>query len=176
MRLFVAIDIPDHVKECLHSFVSPLRPLAKLSWSPVDHLHITLKFIGEWPEERLGEMKDALKAMEKPGPIGIQVHDLGWFPNDRRPRVLWAGVTADEGLHKLARTADQTTAELGVPREERDFSPHLTLARIREAVPLGALRRALELAPAQFGSFRASKFFLYLSRAGKYTKLAEFAL
>jgi len=180
MRLFTAIDIPADVMEGLRSLLKRLKPLAKLSWSRAENLHITTKFIGEWPEERLDEMKRALAATRVPGPIEIAVRGLGWFPNERRPRVFWAGIDGGDPLRALAQATEQALAQLGVPVEERAYSPHLTLARIKEAVPLDALRKAIEALPSEygfdFGSFRASSFFLYLSANGRYTQLARFPI
>ncbi len=175
MRLFTAIDIAADVRERLRLFVAGLKPLAKITWSPVDNLHITTKFIGEWPEARLAEVKSALSAA-KADPMEIAIRSTGWFPNDRRPRVFWAGVEAPESLAQLAHRTEAALATIGVPVEDRPYSPHLTLARIRESVNLGPLRAALEKAPMDFGSFRATEFFLYLSAAGKYTKLERFPL
>lgn len=180
MRLFTAIDIPTDLTEALRAFVSRLRPTAKISWSPLENLHITTKFIGEWPEPRLDEMKRALASVQATGPIEIAVKGLGWFPNERRPRVFWAGVDGGEALRTLARATEDAVAELGVPVEKRDYSPHLTLARIRETVALDRLHQALESFPSDcgfdFGSFRGTQFFLYLSAGGRYTQLAGFPL
>ena len=129
MRLFVAIDIPDDVKAALDSFQRRLRSTAKLNWSPVEKLHITTKFIGPWPEARLDEMTRALAGVPVAGSIDIRVKGIGWFPNERRPRVFWAGVDGGEPLRVLARDTDQAVATQGIPLEERPYSPHLTLAR-----------------------------------------------
>ncbi len=180
MRLFTAIDIPTDLTEALRSFVSRLRPAAKISWSSVENLHVTTKFIGEWPEPRLDEMKRALASVQVTGPIEIGVKGLGWFPNERRPRVFWAGIDGREALRTLARATEDAVAELGIPVEKRDYAPHLTLARIRETVALDRLHQALESFPSgcgfDFGSFRATQFFLYLSAGGRYTQLAGFPL
>jgi 2'-5' RNA ligase len=180
MRLFTAIDISEEVRGHLRALLERWRPLARIRWSPADNLHITTKFIGEWPETRIDEIKTALAGIPRAGAIEIAVRGLGWFPNDRRPRVLWAGIQAGGPLTNVARAIDEAVAVLGVPAEQRDYSPHLTLARIREAAPLDALRAAIAQASAKtvedFGTFRATDFFLYLSAAGKYTKLAAFPL
>ena len=180
MRLFTAIDIPTDLTEALRSFVSRLRPTAKISWSPLENLHVTTKFIGEWPEQRLDEIRRALASVPVNGSIEIVVEGVGWFPNQRRPRVFWAGVDGGEALRILARATDDAVAVLGVPVETRDYTPHLTLARIRETVALDRLHQTLESFPAgcgfDFGSFRATQFFLYLSAGGKYTQLAGFPL
>lgn len=180
MRLFAAIDIPDDLKDALRSFVSRLRPTAKINWSPIANLHVTTKFIGEWPTERLDEMKRTLASVPRSGGIDITVKGIGWFPNQHRPRVFWTGVDGGEALPALARATEQAVAKLGIPVEERIYSPHLTLGRIRETVSLDRLHKTLQSLPAscgfEFGSFRAKQFFLYLSAGGKYTQLAGFPL
>ena len=88
MRLFTAIDIPGEIRARLQAFVNRLRPTAKLAWSPVENLHVTTKFIGEWPEPRLDEMKRTLASVPVNGAIEVTVKGLGWFPNPRRPRVF----------------------------------------------------------------------------------------
>lgn len=175
MRLFTAIDIPEEIKDRLGKLIDGLRPSAKLSWSPARNLHVTTKFIGEWPEARLEEMKRALAQVVRPQPFEISIRGLGWFPNARNPRVFWAGIEAPPELEQLARATEQGVATLGVPVEDRRFQPHLTLARRRDPVPVEALKQRLaELPPEEFGSFRAASFFLYLSAAGRYTQLQEF--
>lgn len=177
MRLFTAIDISAEVKERLRTLVHRLRPLADVKWSPVDNLHVTTKFIGEWPEGRLEEMKRILSGVGAADAINVSIHGLGWFPSVRRPHTFWAGVDGGEALKALAKTTGQSVAKAGVPLEDREYSPHLTLARLKDRVPLDGLRRAIAgLDSDNFGSFRVYSFFLYLSAGGKYTKLAEFKL
>jgi len=177
MRLFTAVDIPTEVKHNLQALLDRLRPLAKLSWTRADNLHVTTKFIGEWPENRLEEMKRALESVGSPGAIDIAIRGIGWFPNARNPWVFWAGVHAGAPLESLAHATEAAVHALGVPKEDREFAPHLTLARIKDRVPLDDLRRAIaELESTDFGSFRPPSFCLYSSAAGRYTKLAEFAL
>jgi RNA 2',3'-cyclic 3'-phosphodiesterase len=180
MRLFTAIDVSAELTEALRSFVSRLRPAAQISWSPLENLHITTKFIGEWPEQRLHEMTRALASVPVHGSLEIAVKGLGWFPTPRRPRVFWADVEGGEALRTLARATEETVAQLGVPVDKRDYAPHLTLARIRETVALDRLHQTLQSFPAgcgfEFGSFQATQFFLYLSAGGRYTQLAGFPL
>ena len=176
MRLFTAIDIPPHVKATLAALLDRLRPLAKLHWIPVEKLHITTKFIGEWPEDRLDELKQALSAVRASAPVDIAIRRIGWLPNPRSARVLYAGVESGDSLIALATATEQAAASAGVPVEDRVYRPHVTLARTRKRVPLGALRQTLaEIELSAIGSYRASSFALYLSAAGKYTKLQEFS-
>jgi len=179
MRLFTGIDLPAEVVRNLSKLLDALRPKAKIKWSPPENLHITTKFIGEWPAERLEELSGALGGLPDRAPIDIAVRGLGWFPNPHAPRVFWAAVKAGPELAALARETEDALAPLGVAVESRGFSPHLTLARIKEPAPLGGLRQAIAaLSSDEFGSFTADRFYLYRSERGPggsvYTKLAEY--
>ena len=181
MRLFTGIALPVDTVEALTRLLDRLRPTAHLNWSPPYNLHITTKFIGQWPEDRLGDLTSVLRSLIHRSPIDIAVSGIGWFPNPRSPRILYAGIEADEGLAELAGDTDAATGSLGVERETRKFSPHLTLARIKDqAVSLTPLREVLEKTEAvEFGRFRADRFHLYHSRPGPagsmYTQLAQFS-
>ena len=179
MRLFTGIDLPEGIKDNLDRVIAAFRPAAKIGWNSRKNFHITTKFIGEWPEERLAELKGALSALPSRDLIEIGVRGLGWFPNPRSPRVFWAGVVAPAELAELARETDEALARFGVPPESRAFSPHLTLARIRQPVPLAALHAAIaKLSSDEFGAFRAERFSLFLSElqpsGSVYTKLGDF--
>ncbi len=180
MRLFIGLDLPGEVLRNLDAVVARLRPAARINWSPVANLHITTKFIGEWPEARLGEMKAALAGMAPSPAIPVSVRHVGFFPNPHAPRVFFCGIEAP-GLRELAAATDAAVCALGVPRETRPFSPHLTLARIKDRLDLQPLREAIVALPSlEFGSFTAGSFFLYQSilrpSGSVYTKLAEFGL
>ncbi|HKE21142.1 MAG TPA: RNA 2',3'-cyclic phosphodiesterase [Bryobacteraceae bacterium] len=180
MRLFVGLDLPREVVENLEKLLAHLRPAARIHWSPPANLHVTTKFIGEWPEERLDELKAALRALPPRPAISVRIRELGFFPNPRSPRVFWCGVEAS-GLAELAADTDRATSSLGIPGEARAYSPHLTLARIKDRLNLEPLDHAIAALPSlEFGRFQASAFFLYRSQLGRtgsvYTKLAEFPL
>jgi RNA 2',3'-cyclic 3'-phosphodiesterase len=183
MRLFTGIDLPSDILLRLERLISALRPEALIKWSPLDNLHVTTKFIGEWPESRLEELHNALASIPGREPFEIEIKNLGWFPNERSPRVLWAGVydgqPPGEALMRLAQETDAKLEELGIKKEDRPFSPHLTLARIKNPVPLQRLRqRVAEMLPAAIGSFPVSRFVLYRSEPGSnasiYRKLGEY--
>src|SRR5206468_3384995 len=110
MRLFVGLDLPAEVVRGLENLLDALRPTAKINWSPPSNLHITTKFIGEWPEDRLDELQSALKAVPRRPAITGDVRDLGFFPNARSPRVFWCGIEAP-GLPELAADVDRVTGE-----------------------------------------------------------------
>ena len=180
MRLFVALDLPAATVSLLEDLLARLRPLAAIHWSPPANLHITIKFIGEWPETRLSELKSALEAVARPAPFSVRIAGLGFFPNPHAPRVFWCGIEAPS-LAQLAAATESAATSLGIPAERRPFSPHLTLARIKERTGLQPLQRSIAgLGPFDCGAFQPSSFFLYRSALGPagsvYTKLAEFPL
>lgn len=179
MRLFTGIDLPEDVLDKLERLLTYLRPCAHLKWSPVYNLHVTLKFIGEWPEAKLPDLEGALRGIAPREAIPAEVKGLGWFPNPHHPRVFWAGVQAGERLAALVKDIDGATAPLGIRAEDRAFNAHLTLARIKEPAPLQALRNAIaQLESVDFGAFDVGRFYLYRSQPGPagsiYTKLSEY--
>lgn len=179
MRLFTALDLPADILLRLERLLSALRPEAVIKWSPLDNLHVTTKFIGEWPEKRLDEVDAVLEKLRFREPIDVELRELGWFPNAHSPRVLWAGVYGGDALPELAAHTDEALGALGVVKEPHPFSPHLTLARIKNAVPLQRLREKVqELQSTSIGQFRATGFFLFRSDPGSnasiYRKLRSY--
>ena len=179
MRLFIGIDLTPEVIANLEGLLERLKPAAQINWSPPRNLHITTKFVGEWPEERLAELKSALGTMPGRQPMTIAIQKLGFFPNPHAPRVFWAGVHAGENLASLAHATEDALVPSGIAKEERAYSPHLTLARIKTPGKQPALLQAVAKLPSlDFGSFVADRFYLYQSRTAPtgsvYTKLAEF--
>ena len=179
-RLFTAVDISEDVRERLGRFLAKVQPLANLRWTSAANLHVTTKFIGEWPKQRSAELERVLTAMPKAGPLMIRIRGLGWFPNPHSPRVFWAGVEAFEGLKSLAAETSRAVETLGIPAEAREYSPHLTLGRTRENTPKESLQAVRQVVAAlesdDFGEFEATAQFLYLSSGGTYTKLAQYNL
>ena len=130
-RLFVAIDIPEQIKEALTRFTREL-PVAR--WVPADQAHLTLRFLGDVGEQTFAAIKSALSGLSFPG-FSLYLHGTGHFPPGKRPRVLWVGVEANDTLTALYRDLERALLAAGIPPEERPFSPHLTLARLKETIP-----------------------------------------
>ena len=167
MRLFTALDLPLEIVLKLEQLLTALRPAAQIKWSPLENLHITTKFIGEWPEAHLDQVDAALEGLRHVPPIDIELRELGWFPHAQSPRVLWAGVDGGDALSGLAALTDKALVKKGVAAETHPYSPHLTLARIKGSARLQDLRAKVEeLHSVVIGQFRATGFYLYSSEPG----------
>jgi 2'-5' RNA ligase len=180
VRLFVALEIPTAVRESLAAILKSLRVLSSQPrWVRPENLHVTLKFIGEWAPEKLDALRSALAAVRLDQPVALDFRGLGFFPNEKRPRVFWAGIEASPDLITLASEIDRATEKLGIPGEQRAFSPHLTLARFEPPGLPEKLRGAIqENAAREFGSLHTSEFHLIESKlkpsGAEYTTLQTF--
>lgn len=180
MRLFVAIDIPEETRAAVAKLIAQLAPLCRgAKWVRAESMHLTLKFIGEQPENCIARIDSELRGVRSAAPVELRFAGTGFFPNPRSPRVFWAGIKASPNLAELAAAIERRLEPLGIPREQRAFKPHLTLARFNSTDGLPQLRDALAARdPLEFGSTTSSEFHLYrsqLQRGGAvYTRLATF--
>ena len=182
MRLFVALSIPTELRDGLSSLVTELQQLDPAPrWANPFHLHVTLKFIGEVPAERLSGIAEALAEIPVAEPLPLELREIGFFPSVRRPAVVWMGIQASAELNRLAASVDERLASRGVARESRPFVPHLTLARCKEKRLSAALSQRLDgLKDRSFGRFVVAQFHLMestLKRLGaEYTTLHSFPI
>lgn len=134
IRAFIAIDISSEIQEKLEELSGQLRERLEglpIRWVPVENIHVTLKFLGNVSLSNL-EMLEKILAAEAGvhPPFEISAGELGAFPSERRPRVLWVGVQAPAELNALQSGIENQTTRLGYAEERRPFSPHLTLGRV----------------------------------------------
>jgi len=180
MRLFVALEIPSSVRENLADLLTSLRAVSpQTRWVRPENLHVTLKFIGEVPQENLAGIQSALAGVRSDQPVTLDFRGVGFFPDEEHPRVFWAGIEASPNLKILAAGIEQATEKLGTSRERRPFSPHLTLARFEPPRLPEKLRAAIpEHAARDFGSLRTNQFHLIESKlkpsGAEYTTVESF--
>lgn len=203
MRIFIGIDLDDAIRSKIARFLAGVSGFApEARWVRSESLHITLKFIGEQKEEQVAAIAERLRLLHSE-PIEIRMAGYGFFPTPKAPRVFWIGIQAGPALAMLAKQIDDATGELDIPREKREFNPHLTLARAgapgkrssgdpkwrkgdRPNSVFAVLQKRLaamgepDSGQPDFGNMTADKFILYqsqLSQAGsKYTKLERFPM
>jgi 2'-5' RNA ligase len=194
MRIFIALDLDDPIRERISRFIDGVRGFAPdARWANPESLHVTLKFIGEQPEPAGEPIKHVLSTITT-NAIEIHFRGFGFFPTPKSARVFWIGIDAGPQLAALAAAIDNKMAPLGISKEDRPFSPHLTLARgagrsgsphrSKTDAPNRSFQRLQEklaaLPTPEFGTMTAREFFLYQShlspKGSTYTKLARFDL
>jgi RNA 2',3'-cyclic 3'-phosphodiesterase len=180
VRLFVALEIPAEVRERLAALLGELRAIApQMKWVRAENLHVTLKFIGHVEHEKLDAIRSALAGVRSEHGVALEFRGLGFFPNEKRPRVFWAGIEASSNLKLLAADIEAAMEKMGVAREERPFAAHLTLARFQgERLP-DKLRAAIAAhTQDEFGALHTREFHLIESKlklaGAEYTTLETF--
>ena len=187
LRLFVAIDLPEDVRESLGRLQTDLRrhDLSGLRWTRPEGVHLTLKFLGETPATSLAAIEGALaRAVRGVPSFRLALGAPGTFGNRRGPRVLWVDVEGElQPLQQLQAAVERELAAAGFAPEERGFSPHLTLARVPQPPRPGLaerVARALEAVAAPRGEFEATELVLMRSSlqpgGAVYSRVAAFPL
>lgn len=180
VRLFIAIELTREVRNALVAFLQQIRGIApQAKWVRGENLHVTLKFLGQTDATKLGSIQAALAAVCNTNPVTLEFRGLGFFPNERRPRVFWVAMEASANLAGLAQTIDQSTHKLGFPLESRPFTPHLTLARFEPpGLPAPLANAVNQNATRSFGSLTAREFHLIESKlkpsGAEYTTVQTF--
>ena len=158
-RLFVAVDLPDDIRDTVRAMCQGV-PAAR--WVPAEQLHLTLRFIGDTDDALFAAIRQALAGVRS-GPLPLSVNGVGHFPPGKHPRVLWVGLEPYEQLLALQQEIERVLVAAGVPAEPRKFSPHITIARLKE-VPPGKVE-AFETTHRTLASasFPVTEFHLYSS-------------
>ena len=139
LRLFVAVSIPrSHLEAVDAQIVSFKEKVTKARWTSLENQHVTLKFLGSTPEDRLPAVEEACRVVAAShAPAAVSLGAVGAFPSRNRVRVLWVGLDDETSLlTRVAGDLDQAFEPLGYPTESRAFTPHLTLCRFKMPVPL----------------------------------------
>jgi RNA 2',3'-cyclic 3'-phosphodiesterase len=180
VRIFIALDISAEVRDSLADLRPRFESLSTAArWVRLENAHITLKFIGEVPDETVERVRATMELLRARPPLELRFAGLGFFPDERRPRVFWVGMEGGAPLTDLVAAIETHLEPLGIAREKRPFRPHLTLARFDSAKGLDPLRKAAaEFAATEFGRASVTEFHVYqsvLKRSGaEYTRLATF--
>lgn len=188
MRLFVALEIPEAVREKLAAAQRQVQKKVQrelqasgteLRWVRPENFHVTLKFIGEASNEELAGIMEELRGVRPEGAVKATFRGLGYASHSKRGGVLWATMEASSSLKLLAGQIDRRLGRLGIPAEEREFLPHLTLARCKQNSAMPAIRAAArECEGHDFGSMLWEEFHLMDSLLGaggsQYSTLASF--
>ncbi len=185
IRTFIALELSDEIHRKLAQLIDDLKKgvqftPARPKWVRPESIHMTLKFLGNIEENMVDRIAEVLKhAAAETEPFLLKVRNLGVFPDERRPRVLWVGVTnGDEETCALQKKIDEGLSPLGFDREKRPFHPHLTLARIKSLRGTAAMMGVVRSHKSRYvGECQIDRIILFRSElhpeGARYTKLAE---
>lgn len=170
LRLFIAVEIPSELQQKVYKETSKLRKdlEALVRWVPAENMHLTLKFLGDVSPSNVDFLMQMLRnEAEAVQGFNIQLTGLGSFPNLRRPRVIYIGMQAPAALDMLQHGIESAAHRLGYESEERSFSAHLTLGRVKQnitATDQQKIRRAIESTQVDLlGSARVDSVHLFKS-------------
>ncbi len=184
MRTFVAVDLDDALKDRLGALVRELAPLApNVRWVQAAGMHLTLKFLGETPDEKAADVGRGLQSVAaRSARFTLRLSGLGTFPPGRRPpRVIWVGADGGPALISLQKEIESAAAGLGYEREPREFQPHLTLGRVKFSGRMERLLQEMEKYKGHdFGEMTAVRLTFFksvlLPGGAEYSVLGEFNL
>ena len=187
IRLFLASEVPGAQKAALAEILEPARGLLpEARWTEMDSWHVTLKFLGEIPKQMLETVQEVVaEVTQGHPPVASHLTNVGVFPNQKRPRVLWMGLADDDSsIMNLGAMLEASFAKQKFRKEERPVRPHLTLARFKEprAEPAKVLKviEGLKAAELDRSEFRVSELILFQSKlspqGAKYDPLMRFPL
>lgn len=183
LRAFIAIELPKQLQDTLEKQIARLRqPLGNdlVRWIPTQNMHLTLKFIGNIAASHVEFLKQLIaQTADFHSPFDLQISGIGSFPNSKRARILWAGIHAPPELASLQKSLEAGASRLGYEQEERPFSPHLTLGRVRQNMHPAGLQKIRTILDTiqlgNIGSARVDSVHLYNSElhtsGSVYTKL-----
>ena len=138
LRAFLASELPTSLQDEIQTATSGLRKTLGnelIRWVPIHNVHLTLKFLGDVSPSSLDLIKQMLTTeAAQVGCFEVQIEGLGSYPSSRRPRVLWVGLNAPAALASLQHAIDAASARLGFESEDREYSPHLTIGRVRQNI------------------------------------------
>ena len=187
IRAFIAIELPSEIRAQLEATIQKFKAqkIQAVRWVAVDNIHLTLKFLGDTPPNDLSKLTNILQnQLSSHKAFSVQVAGVGAFPNPQRPRIIWVGLQAPSGLNTLQASIEKAASLIGISPEDRSFSPHLTLGRVRNDASLAdlqTLRVALNsIQVGSLGEFTVSQFTLFRSdlrpQGPLYTVLQQFSL
>ena len=164
-RTFIALEIKENIKELLAEVQHKIgSEIGGIKWVKPNNLHLTLKFLGPTCEDKIEDISDILiNTADNLNSFNMSVSGLGAFPSSHNPKVIWAGLKADDVLYKLQKDIDISLEFLGFAKEKRPFSPHLTIGRVRDSRAKKKLRDAFEQVRTEPGSFEAENITFYKS-------------
>jgi len=183
IRCFIAVNLHDETRKALGSVITELKKAgADVKWVPVDNIHLTMKFLGNTDASLIPEITESLsKKLSHYNAFYITIAGVGCFPSERRPKVIWVGIEDVAVLQDIQKDIDAVMVKFGYAPEERPFSPHLTVGRVRslKMVP-GLMNRFEDFRKFDLGRVEVSEVYIMKSElkpaGAEYTSLGRIPL
>lgn len=170
LRTFIAIELSAEVKDFLQKLQESLKTSnADVKWVKKENIHLTLKFLGERDKKKIDEIIKIIGNLcDNLGVFELEISSVGVFPKKEYPRVIWVGLTkGDKEVMQIARDLENEISKIGIPKESRPFSSHITLGRVRSGKNKNQLIEQLnyleENFPAQKPEYRVERITLFKS-------------
>lgn len=183
MRCFIAIDVPENIKDAIVGVIEKCGLNSKgVRWIHAENIHLTLKFLGDVKEDLIPDIQRRLAEICKRYAVfNINIRGAGAFPNFKYPNVLWMGIDESEELKRLYEDIEESMFELGFEKEDRKFSPHLTIGRVKDRKGIEPVVKELyTFKDTFFGSIKVNEVLLMRSvlkpTGAEYSKIAGFKL
>ncbi len=180
LRCFIAIEIPESIKRSISDLIDSLKKSgAEVKWTAYENMHITLQFLGETDESLIPVIKETLGKILAPyAQFYIKITGVGCFPSGRRPRIIWVGMEESQTLINLYKDIADGMVKFGYQKEERGFTPHVTIGRVKSHKNMNELlKRIDEVKTTRFSDFQAQHITLMKSElkpsGAKHYSLAE---
>ncbi|MDO8747171.1 MAG: RNA 2',3'-cyclic phosphodiesterase [Thermodesulfovibrionales bacterium] len=180
LRCFIALELPEEVKKNIYGYVEKLKAAgADVKWVRTENLHLTLKFLEDTTEELLKSANERLISLSKShNRFSFQVSGAGAFPNIKYPKVIWLGVHDSEEIVNLQHDIDESMAGLGFEKDDKQFTPHLTIGRVKSMRNKDALiKELITLKEVDFGKIEVLNITLMKSElkpgGAEHFKLSE---
>jgi 2'-5' RNA ligase len=180
IRSFISINLPDNIRKSIDDLIAELRKAgADVTWVPAVKIHLTLKFLGNTDDSLIPKIKERIsKKLSHYRAFYIKIVGVGCFPSEKRPRVLWIGMENSVLLKSIQKDLDAEVADFGFAPDDRPFSPHLTIGRVRSQKGIAEMiRRFAEFRTADFGLVEVKSIHIMKSElkpaGAEYTSIAE---
>lgn len=181
MRAFIAINVPDEIKDALLSFINKCKEIQRqgIKYVEAENHHITLKFLGDTELTTIEELIPLLNSIRTKA-FSLKISGSGGFPNVFFPKVIWAGIQIEKNLTDLFQLVESAALKCGFNAEDRNFHPHLTLARVKESCRKELSDFLKNSRNLEFGTFCVNEFCIYKSELTPegpiYSKIQNFEL
>ncbi len=179
IRTFIALEIPEYVIEYIFSILSKESQHKKFKWESKEKIHLTLKFIGDFEQDKILSLINDLSFLEEEKIQRIELKNFGMFYNKNAPTIFWAGLNISDVLFSIVERIENTLIKYDIQKEIRKFKPHLTLMRIKNYYDIDFLTRLKDVnfEPVVFESDKIVLFKSELHPTGSvYKSLHKFQL